>query len=117
MKSVFFIASGAVELESAGRACRLGRGEMFGQVAILTKNACRAEVRAIVPSMLLVLDMTRFCSLLAKSVALQDAVRASAVQRGIDPDVLLMGSTKDTQCNGQASTSGAAQPDQDSSTT
>ena len=96
VKSVFFIASGAVELESAGRACRLGRGEMFGQVAILTKNARRAEVRAIVPSMLLVLDMTRFCSLLAKSVALQDAVRASAVQRGIDPDVLLMGSTKDT---------------------
>lgn len=94
VKSVFFIASGAVELESAGQKWRLGRGEMFGQVAILTKNTRRAEVRAIAPSSLLVLDVARFRSLLKKSVALQKAVRASAEQRGIDPDILLMEHTK-----------------------
>ena len=90
VKSVYFIASGAVELESAGQTWRLGRGEMFGQVAILSKNARRAEVRAIAPSTLLVLDVARFRSLLGRSIALQNAVRASARQRGIDPDVLLM---------------------------
>ncbi|MCK0140528.1 cation:proton antiporter [Aliiroseovarius sp. F47248L] len=89
VKGVFFIASGAVELETAGQKWRLGRGEMFGQVAILSKNARRTEVRAIAPSSLLVLDTARFRSLLKKSVALQNAVRASAEQRGIDPDKLL----------------------------
>jgi len=89
-KSVFFIASGAVELESAGQTLRLGRGEMFGQLAILMKKARRAEVRAIAPSTLLVLDEARFRLLLVRSAALQDAVRASAKQRGINPGNLLM---------------------------
>ncbi|WP_342069335.1 cation:proton antiporter [Yoonia algicola] len=92
-KGVYFIASGAVELESAGQTWRLGRGEMFGQIAILTKNARRAEVRAIAPTTLLVLDVARFRSLLKRSVALRDAVRASAEQRGIDPDALLSDKT------------------------
>lgn len=83
-KSVFFIASGAVELENAGQTWRLGRGEMFGQLAILTNKARRAEVRAIAPSTLLVLDETRFRRLLGRSAALQDAVRASAEKRGVD---------------------------------
>ncbi|HMR54717.1 MAG TPA: cation:proton antiporter [Amaricoccus sp.] len=87
-RSVFFIASGAVELETAGQTWRLGRGEMFGQMAILMKKARRAEVRAIAPSTLLVLDEARFRRLLERSEALQDAVRASADKRGIDPDNL-----------------------------
>ena len=41
-KRVFFIASGAVELQSAGQNWRLGRGEMFGQMAILLKKARQA---------------------------------------------------------------------------
>ncbi len=82
-KSVFFIASGAVELESAGQSWRLGRGEMFGQMAILTRKARRSEVRAIAPSTLLVLDEVRFRRLLARSKAVQDAVRSSAEKRGV----------------------------------
>ncbi|WP_187429309.1 K(+)/H(+) antiporter NhaP2 [Roseobacter fucihabitans] len=89
MKSVFFIASGAVELESTGQTWRLGRGEMFGQVAILMKNARRAEVRAIAPTTLLVLDIARFRALLEKSTALQEAVKDSCKKRGIDPETLL----------------------------
>ena len=96
VKNVYFIASGAVELESAGQTWRLGRGEMFGQVAILTKNAARAEIRAIAPSTLLVLDVARFRALLAKSKALQKAVRASAEKRGIDPDVVFRETTKES---------------------
>ena len=88
-RSVFFIASGAVELESAGQTWRLGRGEMFGQMAILMSKARRADVRAIAPTTLLVLDEERFRKLLARSRSLRKAVRASAEKRGIDPDVLL----------------------------
>jgi CPA1 family monovalent cation:H+ antiporter len=87
-KSVFFIASGAVEVEVAGQTWRLGGGEMFGQMAILLKKARRAEVRAIAPTTLLVLDEARFRRLLNRSAALQDAVRASAERRGIEPEDL-----------------------------
>jgi len=89
-KSVFFIASGAVELESAGQTWRLGRGEMFGQMAVLMRKARRVEIRAIAPSTLLVLDEARFRSLLSRSAALKDAVRASAEQRGVDSKMLLI---------------------------
>lgn len=89
VKNVYFIASGAVELESMGQTWRLGRGDMFGQVAALTRNARRAEVRAIAPCTLLVLDVARFRQMLARSTVLQNAVRASAEQRGMDPFLLL----------------------------
>ena len=88
-KSVYFIASGAVELESAAQTWRLGRGEMFGQMAILMKRTVRVQVRAIAPSTLLVLDGERFQHLLDRSEVLQDAVRASAQKRGIDLTDLL----------------------------
>lgn len=88
-KSVFFIASGAVELESAGQKWRLGRGEMFGQIAILTNKAPRADVRAIAPTTLLVLDEERFRRLLDRSQTLRDAVLSSADKRGIDQAGLL----------------------------
>lgn len=88
VRSVYFIASGAVELETAGQIWRLGRGEMFGQMAILMKKARRTEVRAIAPSTLLILDDTRFRRLLDRSTALQDAVRESAEKRGIPPERL-----------------------------
>ncbi len=89
-RSVYFIASGAVELESAGQTWRLGRGEMFGQMALLFGKSSKAEVRAIAPSTILFLDEARFRSFLARSKAARDAVRASAVKRGIDPDTLPM---------------------------
>ena len=88
-RSVFFIASGAVELESAGQTWRLGRGEMFGQLAVLSRKLRRAEARAIAPSTLLVLDEDRFRHLVARSAALRAAVRASAERRGIDPGTIL----------------------------
>lgn len=87
-KNVFFIASGAVELETAGQTWRLGRGEMFGQMAILVRKARRAEVRAITPTTLMVLDEARFRRLLKRSAAMQTAVRISAEKRGIEPETL-----------------------------
>jgi CPA1 family monovalent cation:H+ antiporter len=89
--AVFFIASGAVEMTSAGQTWRFGRGEMFGQTAILMRRTPRTEVRAIAACTLLQLDESRFRRLLDRSQALQDGVRAGALKRGIDPERLLSG--------------------------
>jgi CPA1 family monovalent cation:H+ antiporter len=89
VRSVCFIASGAVELETAGQTWRLGRGEMFGQMAILMNRVRRVEVRAIAPSTLLVLDEARFRRLLDNSASLREAVRSSAEKRGIPPEQAL----------------------------
>lgn len=88
-RSVFFIASGAVELETAGQTWRLGRGEMFGQMSVLRGRSRGANVRTIAPTTLLLLDEQRFRRLLEKSKPLQDAVRASAEKRGIDAKDIL----------------------------
>jgi CPA1 family monovalent cation:H+ antiporter len=87
-RNVYFIASGAVEQEVAGQSIRLGRGEMFGQMAILMKRPPRAEVKVIAPTTFLVLNEARFRRLLQRSAALQTAVRAIAEKRGIDPETL-----------------------------
>lgn len=88
-RNVFFIASGAVELVTARQTLRLGRGEMFGQMAVLSNKNPRAMVRAIAPSTFLVLDELRFRRLLERSGSLRDAVRASAEKRGIPPSQIL----------------------------
>ena len=95
VQRVHFIASGAVELEVAGQTWRLGRGEMFGQMAVLMRRPLRTEARAIAPSTILVLDEARFRSLLARSEALRRAVRDSARRRGMDPADLLLDGAAD----------------------
>ncbi|MBW4972577.1 cation:proton antiporter [Roseovarius mucosus] len=85
-RRVFFIASGAVELAVAGQTWRLGRGEMFGQMAILMQKPRRTAVTAISSSTLLVLDEARFRRLLKRSAGLQEAVRQSAKARGVKTD-------------------------------
>lgn len=92
-RSVFFIASGAVELSFAGQSTRLGRGEMFGQLTMLMKNPRRIEVRAIAPSTLLTLDEVRFRRLLRRSKGMRETVRNSAKKRMIDPAVLALDET------------------------
>jgi monovalent cation:H+ antiporter, CPA1 family len=87
VRSVYFIASGAVELEAAGQTWRLGRGEMFGQLSILTSRRRRTEARAITPTILLVLDEARFRRLLRRSAGLRAAVLESAEKRGLAEDL------------------------------
>ena len=83
-RSVFFIASGAVELRIAGQNWRLGRGEIFGQTALLSRQRHRPTVKAIVPTALLVLDENRFRRLIKRSQVFRKAVQESAQARGVD---------------------------------
>lgn len=89
-RSVFFVASGAVEQEVAGQTTRLGRGEMFGQMGVLTTRLRRTEARAITPTSLLVLDETGFRRLLKRSSALRQAVRDSVRGKPLEAEVLRM---------------------------
>lgn len=86
-RRVFFIASGAVESDVAGQKVLLGRGEMFGQLAILTRKPRKAQVVAISHGTLLSLDEARFLELLRRNRALQDAAVASAARRGVSIDL------------------------------
>ena len=86
--SVYFIASGAVEIDLGPSRLRLGRGEMFGQLAVLSRRVRRGEVRAITHGVLLVLDEAHFRRLMIKSTPLRDAVRDSAVKRGLPPEAI-----------------------------
>jgi CPA1 family monovalent cation:H+ antiporter len=87
-RTVFFVASGAVEQLVAGQTTRLGRGEMFGQMGVLTSRIRRAEVRAITPTSLLALDETGFRRLLKRSAALRQVVRDSAAGKASIAEVL-----------------------------
>ncbi len=82
-RSIFFIASGAVEVDAAGQRTRLGRGDMFGQLAVLARHRRRAQVTALTHSTILVLDETRFKRLLESSPELRAVVRDSARVRGV----------------------------------
>lgn len=87
-REVCFIASGAVEAETAGQKHKLGRGEMFGQLALLSRQTRRTQITAISHSTLLVLDETRFRGLLSGSETLRAAVTESALRRGLPIDAL-----------------------------
>ena len=87
-REVYFIASGAFEVEVAGQKSQLGRGEMFGQLALLSRQMRRTQVTAISHSTLLVLDGARFRRLLDRNETIREAVRDSAKQRGIDIKIL-----------------------------
>lgn len=85
-REVCFIASGAVEVETAGQKSKLGRGDMFGQLALLSRQTRRTQITAISHTTLLVLDEVRFRRLLEKSEALREAVRTSAEKRGLSTE-------------------------------
>jgi monovalent cation:H+ antiporter, CPA1 family len=63
--AVFFIASGAVEVSLQARRVRLGSGEFFGEMALLSGRPRQADVTALTYCRLLVLrkaDFERFMS-------------------------------------------------------
>jgi CPA1 family monovalent cation:H+ antiporter len=61
---------------------------MFGQLAVLSRRVRRGEVRAITHGVLLVLDEAHFRRLMTSSPLLRDAVRESAVKRGLPPEAI-----------------------------
>jgi CPA1 family monovalent cation:H+ antiporter len=79
--TAWFIASGAVEVDTGGTRVRLGRGDFFGELALLTGAPRNADVMAIGFSELLVLHARDFRTFLDLHPAIRAQVEAVAAER------------------------------------
>ena len=82
-KSVWFIMSGAVEVETLSSAMLLGPGEMFGHLAMLARSERRIEARAVGHGTLLQLEETAFRRILPDLPELQKIIAETAHHRGV----------------------------------
>ena len=73
--SVFFISSGAVEVILPGEPVTLGRGDIFGEMALMTGEPRRADVVAVTYSQLLVLHATDFRRFLRANPDIQASIQ------------------------------------------
>jgi len=83
-KSVWFILSGAIEIETAFDTQILGPGDMFGHLAMLARTERRIEARAVGHGTLLRLDEAIFRRILTELPELQKLVSETAKRRGVD---------------------------------
>ena len=79
--AAYFISSGAVEVITDTQRIRLGRGDVFGEIALLTGEPRTADVRALGYCNLLVLSRADFRQLIDKDPDLQRHIAATAEQR------------------------------------
>jgi CPA1 family monovalent cation:H+ antiporter len=79
--SVFFIASGAVEVGLPGRQVRLGSGEFFGEMALLSGRPRQADVVALTYCRLLVLRKVDFERFLAANSEAKATISRIAEKR------------------------------------
>jgi voltage-gated potassium channel len=80
---MFFIASGEVEVRLGPGTVRLGPGEFFGEIALLTGGPRNATIVAVQPCTLLTLDIVDFRQLLGNQPELARVVHEEAERRRI----------------------------------
>jgi CPA1 family monovalent cation:H+ antiporter len=84
--AAWFIASGAVEVDMGRDRVRLGRGDFFGELALLTGGPRNADVTAIAFCELLVLQARDFQRFLDTNPQIRARVKAVAAERlGVAP--------------------------------
>ena len=81
---MYFIASGAVEVEAQGGKRRLEEGEFFGEMALLTHERRTATVTAIKSTDLLVLDCDDFHRFIDHNPEVGAHVRTVARERAVE---------------------------------
>jgi CPA1 family monovalent cation:H+ antiporter len=79
--AVFFIASGAVEVRLPAQRVRLGSGEFFGEMALLSERPRQADVVALTYCRLLVLRKADFERFLAANSSARAAINRIAEER------------------------------------
>jgi len=79
--SAYFISSGAVEVTSDGGTFRLGRGDFFGEMALIMHQRRQADVVALGYCRLLVLDARAFRRLADSNPAIAAHIDAVAHER------------------------------------
>lgn len=80
-QAAYFIESGAVEVTVAGQVFRLGAGDYFGEMALLTGRRRSADVTAVDYCRLMVLSQRDLRSLLPRYPALRAELMAMAQRR------------------------------------
>jgi voltage-gated potassium channel len=78
---MYFIASGEVEVRLRPGTIRLGPGEFFGEIALLTGEPRNATIAAVQPCTLLTLDIVDFRQLLGRQPDLARVVSEEAERR------------------------------------
>jgi voltage-gated potassium channel len=78
---MYFIAQGEVEVEIAPTPVRLGEGAFFGELALLGDSIRTANVSTTKPSILLVLDLADFHTVMAHHSELARAIDAEGRRR------------------------------------
>jgi voltage-gated potassium channel len=79
--SMYFIAEGAVEVQGRSAPIRLGPGEFFGEVALVTGGPRNATVMSLGPTRLLRLDVVEFRGLAANQPELLRIIEAESARR------------------------------------
>jgi CPA1 family monovalent cation:H+ antiporter len=79
--SMYFIASGVVEVLAAGQRFLLTQGDFFGEMALLRDQTRQADVNALSYCQLLVLDRKDFDALLRHSPAIRQLIDRAAAER------------------------------------
>ena len=79
--AVYFIASGAVEVLLPARRVRLGSGEFFGELALLSGRPRQADVVALTYCRLLVLRRSDFERFMKANPEARDTIRQTAEAR------------------------------------
>ena len=88
--AVYLIASGAVEVRLPVRRVRLGSGEFFGEMALLTGQRRQADVVALTYCRLLVLrrgDFERFMATNPEAAAIINRIAQTRSAMNWDDDV------------------------------
>ena len=78
---MYFIASGEVEIRVRPQPVRLGVGQFFGELALLSGAPRNATVVTVRPSTLLALDIVDFHELMARQPEVAQIIRAEAEHR------------------------------------
>ena len=78
---IYFISSGGVEVSVAGQAIKLGAGDFFGEMALLTGGVRSADVTAIDYCQLLTLGRDDFQRFMASEPELHGRLMEVATKR------------------------------------
>jgi monovalent cation:H+ antiporter, CPA1 family len=79
--SMYFIASGEVEVLAAGQRIRLARGDFFGEMALVLNQPRQGDVTAVTYCLLLKLERADFQTLVRQHRALRETIDREAATR------------------------------------
>ena len=83
---MYFIVSGEIEIQIQPRPVRLGAGDFFGEIALVSDGPRMATAVATMPSMLLVLDIVDFRALISQQPDLVKVIEAEAARRMVQAE-------------------------------